>query len=159
MIARARPLANRPLIVFLTYCVILTTLVGQGLTTPLVIRLLHLEDDGTVEHEEAQSRIRAADAALTRVDELVRDGSLREETAERLRGVYRFRRSRMQARVDEGDDGALEERSVAYQHARRDLLEAERAAIVTLRNEGHISDEAMHNVERELDLEDERLDV
>jgi CPA1 family monovalent cation:H+ antiporter len=65
----------------------------------------------------------------------------------------------MQARVDEEDDGAIEERSLAYQHVRRELLEAEREAILTLRNEGHISDEAMHNVERELDLEDERLDV
>ena len=53
----------------------------------------------------------------------------------------------------------IEERSVAYQHARRELLEAERDAILALRNEGHISDEAMHNVERDLDLEDERLDV
>jgi CPA1 family monovalent cation:H+ antiporter len=153
------PLSNRPLIVFLAYCVILTTLVGQGLTTPLVIRLLRLEEDGTVEDEEARSRISAADAALERLDELVRDGSLREQTAERLRGVYRSRRSRMEARVDEQDDGAIEERSVAYQHVRRELLEAEREAILTLRNEGHISDEAMHNVERELDLEDERLDV
>jgi CPA1 family monovalent cation:H+ antiporter len=153
------PLSDRPLIVFLTYCVILTTLVGQGLTTPLVIRLLRLEEDGTVEDEEARSRISAADAALDRLDELVGDGSLREQTAERLRGVYRFRRSRMQARVDAEDDGAIEERSLAYQHVRRELLEAEREAILTLRNEGHISDEAMHNVERELDLEDERLDV
>jgi Na+/H+ antiporter len=153
------PLANRPLIVFLTYCVILTTLVGQGLTTPMVIRLLRLEEDGTIEDEEARSRVTAAEAALERLDELVRDGSLREETAKRMRGIYEFQRSRFVARADDEDDGAIEERSVAYQHARRELLDAERDAIVTLRNEGHISDEAMHNVERDLDLEDERLDV
>jgi hypothetical protein len=76
-----------------------------------------------------------------------------------MRRAYRFRRSRFAASVDDGDDGAIEERSVAYQHARRELLEAEREAIVTLRNEGRIGDEAMHTVERELDLEDERLDV
>jgi Na+/H+ antiporter len=153
------PLANRPLIVFLTYCVILATLVGQGLTTPFVIRLLRLEQDETVEQEEAHSRISAADAALDRLDELVREGAMREEIAERMRRTYRFRRDRFAARVDDEDDGALEERSIAFQHARRELLEAEREAIVTLRNEGHISDEAMHNVERDLDLEDERLDV
>jgi monovalent cation/hydrogen antiporter len=153
------PFADRPLIVFLTYCVILTTLVGQGLTTPFVIRLLHLEEDETIAREEAQGRITAADAALRRLDELVADGSLRRETADRMGGVYRFRRSRFEAQVDDEDDGTLEERSLAYQQARRELLESEREAIIALRNEGHISDEAMRNVERDLDLEDERLDV
>jgi monovalent cation/hydrogen antiporter len=153
------PLADRPLIVFLTYCVILATLVGQGLTTPFVIRLLRLEEDGTIEEEEARSRVSAADAALERLDELVQEGSLREETAGRMRRTYQFQRDRFAARADDDDDGAIEERSVAFQEARRELLEAERDAIVTLRNEGEISDEAMRNVERDLDLEDERLDV
>ena len=153
------PLAGRPLIVFLTYCVILTTLVGQGLTTPLVLRLLGLEEDGTNAKEEAKSRIYAADAALRRLDELVGEGWVREDTAERMRGAYRFRRSRFAARFDDADDGAIEERSQAYQRLRRELLEAERGAIVSLRDEGRISDEVMHNVERDLDLEDQRLDV
>ena len=144
---------------FLTYCVILTTLVGQGLTTPLVLRLLGLEEDGTNAKEEAKSRIYAADAALRRLDELVGEGWVREDTAERMRGAYRFRRSRFAARFDDGDDGAIEERSQAYQRLRRELLEAERGAIVSLRDEGRISDEVMHNVERDLDLEDQRLDV
>jgi Na+/H+ antiporter len=153
------PLANRPLIVFLTYCVILTTLVGQGLSTPFVIRALRLEPDGKAAKEEAKSRIYAADAALARLDELVQEGAVREDTAERMRGTYRFRRSRFAARFDAEDDGAIEERSIAYQHVRRELLEAERGAIVSLRNEGRISDDVMHNVERDLDLEDQRLDV
>jgi Na+/H+ antiporter len=153
------PLANRPLIVFLTYCVILATLVGQGLTTPLVIRLLGLEEDDLVLREEVRTRIVAADAALERLDELVQDGSLHESAADRMRDLHRRRRSRFAARVDDEDDGALEERSLASQHARREVLEAERGAVVELRNDGEISDETMHNVERDLDLEDERLDV
>ena len=130
------PLAGRPLIVFLTYCVILTTLVGQGLTTPLVLRLLGLEEDGTNAKEEAKSRIYAADAALRRLDELVGEGWVREDTAERMRGAYRFRRSRFAARFDDGDDGAIEERSQAYQRLRRELLEAERGAIVVAARRG-----------------------
>jgi Na+/H+ antiporter len=153
------PLANRPLIVFLTYCVILTTLVGQGLTTPLVLRLLRFEDDGALEREQAGSRVHAADAALARLDELVEEGGVHDDTAERLRGTYRFRRSRFAARLDDRDDGTIEERSLAFQRARRELLEAERDAIVGLRDDGHIGDDVMHEVERDLDLEDERLDV
>ena len=87
------------------------------------------------------------------------EGTVREDTAERLRGAYEFRRKRFRARFDDGDDGGIEERSLAYQRARRELLEAERSAIVALRNEGRIAEEVMHRLQRDLDLEDSRLDV
>jgi len=150
---------HRDLIVFLAFCVVLATLVVQGLSLPLVIRVLGLEDDGLDVKEEAKARIHAADAAIARLDELLEDGTVREDTAERLRGAYEFRKNRFRARFDDGDDGAIEERSVQYQQARRELLEAERSAIVALRNEGRIADEVMHRLQRDLDLEDSRLDV
>ena len=150
---------QRELIVFLTFAVILATLVGQGLTLPPLIRALGVTDDGTAEREEAKARIKAAEAALTRLDELVADGAVREDTAERLRGSYRFRRDRFRARLDDEDDGAIEERSVSYQRLRRELLEAERGALLALRNAGTINDDVMHRVQRDLDLEDSRLDV
>ena len=84
---------------------------------------------------------------------------VRPDTAERLRGQYQFRRSRFSARFDDSDDGGIEERSQAYQRVRRELLDAERNALHALRNEGKISDEVMQRVERDLDLEDSRLDV
>jgi CPA1 family monovalent cation:H+ antiporter len=151
--------ADRDLIVYLAFCVVLATLVLQGVSLPLVIRLLRLEDDGLNVKEEAKARIYAAEAAIARLDELVDEGSVRPDTAERLRGQYQFRSNRFRARFDDADDGALEERSLAYQRARRELLEAERSAVVAMRNEGRIADEVMHRVERDLDLEDSRLDV
>jgi CPA1 family monovalent cation:H+ antiporter len=150
---------ERDLIVFLAFCVVLATLVFQGLSLPLVIRVLGLEDDGLDAKEEAKARIYAANAAIARLEELLDEGSVREDTAERLRGGYEFRKNRFRARFDDGDDGAIEERSVQYQRARRELLEAERSAIVALRNEGRIADEVMHRLQRDLDLEDSRLDV
>ena len=75
------------------------------------------------------------------------------------RAQYDFRRNRFRARLDDADDGQIEERSVAFQQLRRQLLDAERAAVVALRNQGKISDEVMQRVERDLDLEDSRLDV
>jgi CPA1 family monovalent cation:H+ antiporter len=150
---------NRDLIVYLAFCVVLATLVLQGLSLPLVIRALGLEDDGLDVKEEAKARIHAADAAIARLEELVDEGSVRADTAERLRGAYEFRRNRFRARFDDTDDGGIEERSIAYQRARRELLEAERSAIVALRNEGRIAEEVMHRLQRDLDLEDSRLDV
>jgi len=151
--------ANRDLIIFLAFCVVLATLVVQGLSLPLVIRLLGLEDDGLDAKEEAKARIYAADAALERLDELVAEDWVKEDTAQRARGQYEFRKNRFRARFDDGDDGALEERSVAYQRLRRELLDAERAAVVELRNEGRIADDVMHRVQRDLDLEYSRLDT
>jgi CPA1 family monovalent cation:H+ antiporter len=153
------PFAGRDLIVFLAFCVVLATLVLQGLSMPLVIRGLGLEDDGLAVKEEAKARIHAADAAIARLDQLVEDGTIRADTAERLRGAYQFRQRRFSARFDDGDDGGIEERSQQYQRARRELLDAERSAIVSLRNEGRIAEEVMHRLQRDLDLEDSRLDV
>lgn len=152
------PFPARDLIIFLAFCVILGTLVLQGLSLPAVIRALGVEDDGLDAKEDAKARIRAAEAALERLDELVDEDWVRPETAERMRGLYNFRRSRFAARFDERDDGAIEEQSVAYQRLRHELLEAERSAVVALRRSGRINDEVMHRVERDLDLEDSRLE-
>ena len=73
--------------------------------------------------------------------------------------LYRFRRSRFAARFDDEDDGEIEQRSQDYQRLRRELLDAERHAVVELRRQGRINDEVMNLVQRDLDLEDARLDA
>jgi CPA1 family monovalent cation:H+ antiporter len=153
------PFPGRDLILFLTFSVILATLVAMGLTMPFVIRALGLEDDGVEAREDAEARIHAAEAALVRLEELVTEEWVREDTAERVRGAYRFRTSRFQARLDDGDDGSIEMRSQDYQRLRRELLDAERSALVELRRTGVISNDVWLRVGRDLDLEDQRLDV
>jgi monovalent cation/hydrogen antiporter len=153
------PLPGRDLIVFFAFAVVLATLVGQGLSLPVVIRALGLEaDDGGAEAEEVHARVRAAEAALERLEELAGEAWVLDDTAERLRGLYRFRIDRFAARVDPDGDGKIEKRSMKYQRLRRELLDAERHAVVELRNTGEISDEVMRRVERDLDLEVSRLD-
>jgi monovalent cation/hydrogen antiporter len=150
---------QRDLIVFLTFAVILVTLVGQGLTLPWLIRFLHVEDDGGAEREDAKARIKASEAALARLEDLEAEGWVREDTAERTRGQYRFRTSRFRARYEGVDDEGVEERSQQYQRLRRELLEAERQAVIGLRNEGTITEDVMQRVQRDIDLEDLRLDL
>jgi monovalent cation/hydrogen antiporter len=149
---------SRDLILFLTFNVILATLVLQGLSLPVLIRALGLEDDGSVEREEVRARIESADAALARLEELTEEEWVREDTAERVRGMYGYRRSRFVARKMGVDEDGYEERSQSYQRLSRELLVAQRNALVRLRNEGTISDEALHRIERDLDLEETRLD-
>jgi CPA1 family monovalent cation:H+ antiporter len=150
---------ERDLIIFLAFCVILGTLVIQGLTLPAVIRAFRLEPDRLAEEEDARARISAADAALARLEELIGEEWVRDDTAERLRGLYGFRRNRFASRFDESSDGAIEQQSQAYQRLRRELLDAERAAIVDLWRQGVISSDVERGLLRDLDLEDARLDV
>jgi monovalent cation/hydrogen antiporter len=153
------PFPGRELIIFFAFAVVLATLVVQGLSLPSVIRALRLEaDDGGAEAEENAARVRAAEAALERLDELEGEAWVLDDTAERLRGQYRFRIDRFSARIDPDGDGKIEKRSLKFQRLRRELLDAERHAVVEMRNTGEISDEVMRRVERDLDLEVSRLD-
>ncbi len=153
------PFPDRSLIVFLAFSIVLSTLVIQGLSLPALVRLLKLERDNIDEREDAKARIHAVDAGLARLEELVDEDWVREDTAERMRGLYDFRRTRFGARLDGSDDGGVEARSQDYQRLRHELLEAERSAVVALRNEGRISEDVMQSVTRDLDLEESRLDV
>ena len=153
------PFPDRDLIVFFAFVVVFGTLVLQGLSMPVVIRALRLEVDGGDGAEEALARVRAAEAALGRLEELQAEGWVLDDTAERVRGGYRFRIDRFSARIDPDGDGKIEKRSLKYQRLRMELIDAERHAIVELRNQGEISDEVMRRIERDLDLEVSRLDA
>ena len=83
---------------------------------------------------------------------------MRGDTAERVRGLYNYRRNRFASRF-EGDPDGVEGRSSAYQRLMIELLQAQRQTLVRLRHEGKIADEAMHRIERDLDLEESRLQV
>ena len=149
----------RNLILFLTFAVILATLVVQGLTLPTLIRRLRFHDDGAEQQEELQARLAATNAALERLDELAVEDWTRDDTVQRLHSMFEFRRRRLKERAGIWEDGGAEDRSLAYQRLLRELLVAQRQAIVGLRNQGQISNDVMHRIERELDLEDTRLEI
>jgi monovalent cation/hydrogen antiporter len=154
------PLPQRDLILFLTFAVIFATLVLQGLTLPALIRALRVRDDGADrEQEELHARLVAATAALAALDELIEEDWTRDETIERMRGLYNYRRRRFGARAGLAPDDGYEDRSVAYQRAVHAVIEAQHRAVVDLRNHGEIADDVMRQIERELDLEEERLEI
>jgi monovalent cation/hydrogen antiporter len=146
----------RDLIILMAYIVILVTLVGQGLTLGPLIKRLGVADDGSEEREEVIARLRLAEAALARIEELTEEDWARPDTLERVRGQYDYRRRRFAARED-GDGDHYEERTGAYQRVMQELFDAQREELVGMRNRGDISDEVRRRVERELDLEESRL--
>jgi CPA1 family monovalent cation:H+ antiporter len=154
-------LPGRDLILFITFALILVTVVGEGLTLPALIRRLGVIEDGSEEErEEVRARLVAARAALERIEELEAEEWTRDETIERVRNVYRFRQRRFKIRAGKiQDEDGLEERSLLYQRLMHEVFAAQRAALVELRNNRDISADVMRRVERELDLEETRLEV
>jgi monovalent cation/hydrogen antiporter len=155
------PLPERDLILFITFALILVTVVGQGLTLPYLIRALGVEEDGAEEQaEEMRARYVAARAALDRIDELAVEDWTLDDTIERVRGMYEFRTRRVKVRAGKiEDEDGIEDRSLAYQRLMHELYTVQRRAVVELRNGGEISNDVMHRIERELDLEESRLEV
>jgi len=157
----------RDLIIFLTFAAIVFTVCVEGLSLPFVLRRLALDPDRKEVREEDIARLVAAEGALARIERLREEEWVRDDTAERLAGMYRFRRRRFRERLgkeqlDDGLPAGFEEnvdgRSRDYQRFVHEVLEAQRDALISLRREGRISDDTMRRIERDLDLEDARLD-
>jgi CPA1 family monovalent cation:H+ antiporter len=156
------------LILFLTFTTIAWTVVVEGLSLPWLLRRLGVEDDGVHEREEDVARLVAAEAALAHIDRLRAEDWVREDTAERLAGGYRFRSRRFRGRLGKPalDDGLAlppdedaDERSRDYQRLVREVLDAQRAALLDLRRQARIGDDTLRKIEFDLDLEDIRLDL
>lgn len=153
-----RPFPARPYILFLTFCVILTTLVGQGLTLPFLIRRLGIKDDGLTDEEERSARLAANEAALNLIEQLASTCDVPPEVARRLQAEYCERMEELRRCADDGGDVASGE--IATPHYRRlqyEALKVERQTIIRLRNEAVINDEALRRIQRDLDLAEARL--
>jgi Na+/H+ antiporter len=154
------PFAQRELLIFVTVGVIAVTLVGQGLTLPLLLRKLGLDGEREWSPDEAIARLEAAQAALDRLDELEREERISDERLRRMRELYRARFRRCMAVIGgEGDEAraASREPAARYGELRRELIGVERDAILGLRNEGRLKPDVMREIQRDLDLEEARL--
>ncbi|MDX6381480.1 MAG: monovalent cation:H+ antiporter, family, partial [Rubrobacteraceae bacterium] len=154
------PFPGRDLILFLTFSVILATLVLQGLTLGPLIRALRFSDaDEAGMLAELRARLKAAHAALSRLEELSADDErIPPRSQERMREFYEDRIRRYTAGLEAGtttDEYA--QSSEAWRNWRRELLTAEREAVVSLRDQGALSPEAMRRIIRDLDLEESRI--
>jgi Na+/H+ antiporter len=150
---------GRPVIVFLTFALILVTLVGQGLSLPFIVRALKLEEPRRWSDEEAVARMEAAQAALDRIDEMETEERAADSQLKRLRDVYRNRFRMCQAVLGGGDpDAAAREQRVAdYGELRKELIGVEREELLNLRGSGRLRPGTQRQIERDLDLEEARI--
>ena len=151
------PFPERDLVIFLTFSVILATLVGQGLTLPLLIRWLGVGDDGSEAHEELHAREAAVGAALSRLDELAEEWPGHLELIDHLRDRHQHATEHLE---HDHESGEVPKDQEAIEHAiiQRAVIDAQRLAVIDLRDRGVISDEAVRVVVRGLDLEELRAE-
>jgi len=155
---------DRDLVIFLAFCVILATLVFQGLLMPALIRALELEPDTRDQDEELNARLEIAFAALDRIDDLENEEWVHPQTVERTRNLFDYRRRRFSSRIgsapddsEDQDDFDYEGRADTYRRFMAQVYGAQRETLRRLRDEGHVTDEVRRRVEYDLDLEEARL--
>jgi CPA1 family monovalent cation:H+ antiporter len=148
-------LPDRERIIFLTFWVILATLVVHGIGLVPLIRLLGLRSDPTPGQELRYAREVALRTALARLDDQLSDDGVPEAFVANLRGHYEDKLRRV---TEQLDGSALDDDPTpAQQRLQRALIATERAAVIQLRDQGKIADDVLRAIERELDLEEQRV--
>jgi CPA1 family monovalent cation:H+ antiporter len=144
----------RDLLVLIVFVVIAVTLLGQGLTLPLVIRALGFADDGAQQRQARSALLRGTENALARLDELAAALQTPPRIADVVRTIYTRRRDRLQASQDAAPDAVADNvDGRAFRALRAQLIEVERDSLVELRNQGVVSEEILQHLQQDLDLE------
>jgi len=153
-LADGRPFPHRETVVLLAFAVILATLLLQGISLPWLIRRLGFRPDDTNLREEREALIRASETALARLDQIDNTVIVDPQLLERVRAPYQERLTRLteEERVDP-ECRLTEGQGTAFRQMRGEALAAERQAVVQLRNQGKISEEVLHRVQEDIDLE------
>jgi CPA1 family monovalent cation:H+ antiporter len=148
----------RDMILFVAFGVIFITLVGLGISLPLVVKWLGVAEDGRAEHiaeheAEIAARREALDAALKSLDAITDDRELSEEVVKLLRSRHEIRSSQLPDSLDPGSHDV----TAAGTALTRELISTERKFIHLLLRDGRITDETRRRIERDLDLEEASL--
>jgi len=150
----ALPFPHRNLIIFLTFCVIFSTLVIQGLTLRPLIKWLGIKADEIEHAHELEARLAIATSVIEHIEENYAL-SLSDEVLNQIKTKYEMRVQRI--RKDQRNPKLNEQQINEFHRIQQDLLDRERKLIINLRDESKIGDEVLRRIEYELDLEETRL--
>ncbi|OFJ51071.1 Na+/H+ antiporter [Mycolicibacterium grossiae] len=154
---------GRPQLVFLTFVVVVGTLLLHGLTLPWLIRVLDVPGDDL--HRDAvaaaAAQTKATQAAADRLDELLakaKPGAIHEYTPKALRAWNERRSQAAWEELGRSDEEIGQESpAAAFRRLRLAMLQAERQSFIAQRDAGTIDDEVLRTMLRGLDLEEATL--
>lgn len=151
-------LPAREAVIVITFTVILVTLVGQGVSLPFVIRSLQLGGDEDARAEEQRARRELVQVAMRRLDELHAEWPGHRPLVDQLRTMYRHRAEHAE-QFDQTPESAAERELVEHRQIRSSVIDAQREAVLLMREQGTIDDDVLRSIERELDLEEVRMEA
>jgi CPA1 family monovalent cation:H+ antiporter len=153
-IASGAAFPNREIILFVTYGIIVVTLIGQGVMLPSIARWLGLTGASRKERErEINGELKARKAALAqvakRLDKAIKNHELPKAVVQHLRTRNEAREQVLPANLEDGLDFTRQTAKL-----KKELIDTERAFIYEMLRDGRITDEARRRIEYELDLEE-----
>jgi monovalent cation/hydrogen antiporter len=149
-----KPFPHRNLIIFITFCVIFSTLVIQGLTLRPLIRWFGIKPDNKEHELEQNARMTIASHIIEHIEENY-SLALSDEVLNQIKSKYEIRIQRL--RKDEVKRKLDEKTIIEFHRIQQELLERERRTLLEMRRKGEIGEEALKKIEYELDLEETRL--
>src|SRR6266849_11054424 len=152
------PFPAREALLIVTLTVIVLTLLGQGLSLPWLIRRLRLGTDPELREEEARARQQLVEAATRRIDQLYPVWPDHRPLLDRLRDTYQHRSEHVERQRDVSGSGEEDREIIEHREIQRTVIDSEREALLRLRAEGTIDDDVLRALERELDLDERRID-
>jgi Na+/H+ antiporter len=152
------PFPAREALVIVTVTVIVVTLLGQGLSLPWIIRRLRLGTDPELREEEARARQQLVEAATRRIDQLYPVWPDHRPLLDRLRETYAHRSEHVERQRDASGSGEEDREIIEHREIQRTVIDSEREALLRLRADGAIDDDVLRALERELDLDERRID-
>lgn len=147
---------HRDLLIFITFVVLLVTLVGQGGSLPYLIKWMHVKDDGADDNEERIALAKTAHVALQRIEALCESGTVDPALLDVLRARFAARWDQFGG--DEHNEKAAR-LTAAYRSTQCDLLEVQRKELLRLRDEGEIDNTVMRRIQRVLDLQTAEVEI
>jgi CPA1 family monovalent cation:H+ antiporter len=153
------PYPVREALLIVTLTVIVFTLLAQGLTLPWLIRALRFGPDSELRVEEADARQQMIDAAMRRIDELYPVWPGHRPLLDRMRDTYAHRSEHVERQRDMAGPDDEDREIIEHREIQRTVIDAEREALLRLRADGAIDDDVLRALERELDLEERRIDA
>jgi len=152
-----KPFPDRSLVIFLAYGAVLVTLVAPGVTLGPMVRRLGLEQGAKRRRQLAEAQAAVLHAALEEIEALASDDDISSDAADRLSGLYHARLDRLAARYGSGRDGDTAEELRQAAGARKSVIAAQRRRLSELRRDLCYPADTLREIERDLDLDEERL--
>jgi monovalent cation/hydrogen antiporter len=151
------PFPHRNLVLFLTFCVILATLIIQGLSLPYLIKAMGIKNDGSAEKEETDAKLELALGAIEYIESNISYGVVTDEVLAQIKTKYEIRMQRLLGKQGKTDLRYDSEQLKQFHKIQEEILHHERKLLSQLRKEKRLNDEVIKRLEYELDLEESRL--